>query len=230
MLSKIIFLRMGGSLSKESKLIKLPKTKKYLISYVKLENIPKQNEYDNKNEINLSNVFTDLGPSKYSVKLIYGALIYKLKMIGFWIIPNIPDFDFNKESPLNIILENIKNGFLLSDYSDLLDVEIKTNGYYATIENIRYLLNNGNILVAGIILDNELINNLTNENESNETVSDIILILGYNPTGLIIRTTWFNEQKNIILDYNFIDNIKEVWNITISNSFGNKKKINNNSN
>lgn len=209
---------MGSEISKESNVIELPNYKKYLISYVKLSNVEQSNE-EFKPEIDLTSVFTEIDPKshKNTINLIYGSIFYKLKMIGYSITPIIPRFLEFEKVPLNVNLENIKDhGFLLSDYQNTLDVNIEIKCYYPTIWNIKKLINSGNILIAGIILDNELINKInSNSNNPNSlNNSDVILIMGYNQTGFIIKTTWINE--NIELEYKFLDNIREVWNFYIS--------------
>ena len=178
---------MGSQLSKETNSIDLPNYKKYLISYVKLSNVEQSNEII-KSEIDLSSIFTEINSHKNTIDLIYGSFFYKLKMIGYWITPILPQFlEFGKV-PLNINLENIKNhGFLLSDYHHTLDVNIEIKCYYPTMDNIKTLISEGNILIAGIIFDNELINKLTN-NSDNSNNSDVILIIGYTKTGFITKS------------------------------------------
>jgi len=209
---------MGSEISKESNVIELPNYKKYLISYVKLSNVEQSNE-EFKQEIDLTSVFTEIDPKshKNTINLIYGSFFYKLKMIGYSISPIIPRFLEFEKVPLNVNLENIKGrGFLLSDYVNTLDVNIEIKCYYPTIWNIKKLINSGNILIAGIILDNELINKINSNSNNPNSVnnSDVILIMGYNQTGFIIKTTWINE--NINLEYKFLDNIREIWNFYIS--------------
>jgi len=220
---------MGNFFNKESSSsINIPTYKRYNISYVKLQNI---NELkSNRSEMDLSNLIKDNDNQNNLINLIYGSLFYKLNTLGIWFNPIIPDIEFSRETPLNNILETIKQkGFLLKDdnSSETVNLLFELNAYYPTIENIKNLINNSNILIAGILLDNELINNLitnnlTEQNEASEIIdnnsiySDIILIVGYNDSGLIIKTVWYSDSRNIVLDYKFLNNIKEIWNININ--------------
>ena len=48
---------------------------------------------------------------------------------------------------------------------------------------------------------------------NSDIISDIILIVGYTPDTLLIKTSWVPDTLEIPLNY--IGNIKELWNISI---------------
>jgi hypothetical protein len=189
--------------------------KNYLISYVKQCNY----SYDDsihKNNIDLSNFYISLESENKIYSLIYGSLFYKLNEIGYSIKPIIPRYIPGNENSLEDIIKKIMEyGFLLSNYSDVLnDLIITRTCYYPTLNNIKSLLNQGNILIGGILIDSELINFLEKDNISDTNTiigSDIILIMGYSDLGLLIKTNY----SDVLIDYKFIDNIKEVWNIVL---------------
>ena len=196
----------------------IPKNKNYLISYTKQENLQPENLQEI--NIDLSNFVIIPVPrgSQNVYSLIYGALFYKLNAIGYSIKPIIPrHLNCHNLSLQDIINQIVSYGFLLSDYHEVLDDLIITpTCYYPVINTIKYLLQQNNILIGGILLDSDLINYLSPEYSLNIKYvfsSDIILIVGYSEQGFLIKTNWCEDT--VLIDYSFIDNIKEVWNITL---------------
>ena len=177
----------------------------YLISYVKQHSC-KDSEEILANEIDLSNFFIASESENKIYYLIYGSLFYKLNEIGYSIKPIIPRYIPGNNNSLEDIIKKITEyGFLLSNYSDVLDDLIITRTcYYPTFNNIKILLNQGNILIGGILIDSNLIPNTI-------IGSDIILIMGYSDSGLLIKKSDGSEEYISISTRN----IKEVWTIVL---------------
>jgi len=74
-------------------------------------------------------------------------------------------------------------------------------------------LSKGNILIAGLILDSSLCVNVLHQKVSN-LITDIVLIVGYSPTGILIKTSWISEIIEIPIEY--LSNFKEMWDIYIN--------------
>ena len=189
---------MGQSQTKE---YYLPSGKNYSMSYVKYTNVNKNLTQELTQELNLSNViqFDNLivqFPKEYGIlKLIYSAIWYKITNSGYTIKENISNLILNLRDPLNECLDKIiKYGFgenKDNQQACLSDLIIVKQCYQSNLDNIKYLLYTGNILVAGIIIDQEFINQVLNSDEIiNDILSDIIIIIGYNLDSLIIKTNW----------------------------------------
>jgi hypothetical protein len=122
-----------------------------------------------------------------------------------------PVFKNISNVPLETILEQLtiksKNGIILSD------ITIKRICYYPTLCNIKALLSKGNVLIAGIILDPLFCNNILQQ-VIPTLITDIVLIVGYTPTSVIIKTSWTPET--IEVPNEFIANFKEMWDIFIN--------------
>ena len=198
----------------------IPSGRNYSMSYVKHINIKFKKLNDSQN-FNLSNLiqFDNLiikYPKENGIlKLIYSAMWYKITNLGYTIKENIPNLSLNLCEPLNECLDKIINHGFINKREDVLsDLIITKQCYQSNLNNIKYLLCNGNILVAGILIDNEFINQVLNSDEIiNDIISDIIIIIGYNLDSLIIKTNWVDTPIN--LNFSFIDNIKEIWNFEI---------------
>ena len=116
------------------------------------------------------------------------------------------------------MIGSIKNiGFLSSDYSDTLsDLVFKTKCYFPRLKNIKRLLSDKNILIAGIIVDKDLVKSLNFENVVlNNNVTDIVCIVGYDSEHILLKTMWITET--VFLKNEFVKNIKEIWSINIEN-------------
>jgi len=231
---------MGPAQSKE---YYLPSGRNYSMSYVKHTDIKfkikKLNEAQNfnlqnfnlqnfnlSNLIQFDNVIIQYPKERGILKLIYSAMWYKITNLGYTIKENIPNLLLNLREPLNECLDKIINhGFLIEkdqdynhqDYNHqdyLSDLIIIKQCYQSNLDNIKYLLYTGNILVAGILIDQEFINQVLNSDDIiNVVLSDIIIIIGYNLDSLIIKTNWADTPIN--LSFLFIENIKEIWNFEI---------------
>ena len=129
------------------------------------------------------------------------------------IVPNFLQRIFKNISniPLEHILENVSiksnNGI------NLTDIDIKKNCYYPTLHNIKSLLCNGNVLIAGLILDSPLCVNVLHQKVI-QLITDIVLIVGYSPNGIFIKTSWTPEILELPIEY--ISNFKEMWDIYIN--------------
>jgi hypothetical protein len=146
---------------------------------------------------------------------IYQIIFYQINSLGYSI--NLKPPIISPYSKNNTIKERIdlieKIGFISSDYRDILsDLIFTTKCYFPTLENIKSLLSEGNILLAGIILDPLLVKSISS-NEFNKKICDVVCIVGYNFESLFIKCTWTQEIIN--LDYNFLDNFQEIWTIII---------------
>ena len=205
----------------------IPSGRNYSMSYVKHTNIKCEtfNEAQNFNLSNLiqfDNVIIQYPKEHGILKLIYSAMWYKITNLGYTIKENIPNLSLNLRESLDECLDKIINyGFITEkdkEYNQqehcLSDLIITKQCYQSNLNNIKYLLCNGNILVAGILIDNEFINQVLNSDEIiNDIISDIIIIIGYTSDSLIIKTNWVDTPIN--LNFLFINNIKEIWNFEI---------------
>ena len=209
---------MGIAQSKE---YYLPSGKNYSMSYIKYINVNINVNLMFVDNINLSNVihFDNLiiqYPKESGIlKLIYSAMWYKITNLGYSIKENISYLNLNLNDPLNECLDKIITHGFLNKHEDVLsDLIITKQCYQSNLNNIKYLLCNGNILVAGILIDNEFISQVLDSDEIiNDIISDIIIIIGFNSDSLIIKTNWVENVIN--LNFSFIDNIKEICNFEI---------------
>jgi hypothetical protein len=195
---------MGNSQS-----INIPTENKYFISYCKQYDVTIE-DIIFKDSIELILNYENIS-SNFILSIIYS----QINNLGYSIKLKVPTYNiFKKDSSIKEIIEYIeKKGFLCSDYSDILsDLIFDYQCYYPRLPNIKYLLNKNNILIAGIILDNNLMKSL-NLNFPKKDVTDIICIVGYDNDHILIKSTWIQEK--ILLKNEFINNIKEIWTINI---------------
>jgi hypothetical protein len=151
----------------------------------------------------------DLG-SLNSNNFIVEIIQQQITKLGYSIKIKVPEI--NNNNTIKEMINTIKlNGFMSSDYSGVLS-DLKINGTCYYPRNIKYLISKGTPLVAGIILDNDIMKSIDFP-EIPQEVTDIICIVGYTQDSLLIKTTW--SYKILNLDISFIDNIKEVWEIII---------------
>ena len=85
--------------------------------------------------------------------------------------------------------------------------------YKVSLNNIKYLLSQGNILIAGIVLD-ERFGMEVLQKVVHSLLTDIVLIVGYNAENIYILSNW--KPEIIKIDNCFVDNILEIWNIEIN--------------
>jgi len=186
--------------------LKIPDKNNYFCSY------EKQYDYHThsviKESVDLSNYINNSG------NFIYQHIINQIKSLGYSIKLDVPIIPvYNKKSTIKKIISSIESiGFLSSDYTDRLsDLIFKSKCYFPRIENIRTLLSDENILIAGIVLDEELFKFL--KQTYKKDVSDIICIVGYDSENILIKTTWTNET--ISINNKFVPNLYELWTINI---------------
>ena len=200
----------------QSKEYNLPSGKNYSFSYCKQLEIKSASSNaraftDLSNLINFEN--NDCAFNENIIKLIYSAIKYKITNLGYTINPCI-NLNLNLNKSLKDNLETIINyGFYNNQGDFLSDLIIKKQCYKSDLNTIFSLISSGNILVGGIIIDQELIDYLDIKLTIDKLISDIILIIGFTEECLILKTNWKNE--NIYLKFEFIDNIKELWNFKI---------------
>ena len=188
---------MGQTHTKEEiENLTLPSGNNYLISYCRGYDVTKRIKCSK--EINLELLISQ---KKINVQeLIYNVFKYKIDFLGYSITDlKIKTID---NVPLNIYLNQIK----------IMDLIITNTCYNVKLSNIKYLLNKGNIIIAGLILDCEFIKEVFNI-ISSEELTDIVLIIGYNLDFIIIKTSWISTPVNIPI--RLLDNFKEMWNIKI---------------
>ena len=172
----------------QTKHYNLPLGKDYINSYCRGHQLKKDSEIFN--SINLENLVPDY-PS------ISDVFNYKLNGVGY---------SFKTKPPVVINpLNKLINTTILPK-----DVEWSSKCYLVNEKIIKMLVSQGNILIAGIIMDNDFlfeVLKVTNDT----TLSDIILITGYNEESFIIKTKWTLETIEISWDY--LGYIQEIWNI-----------------
>ena len=181
----------------------VPTENKFYSSYCNQEYVP---------DIGIINESVDLGNFNTN-NFIFEIIHRQIANLGYSIKLKVPEYNiFKKNASIKEMLHNITlHGFKSSDHTDVLcDLKIKGTCYYP--KNLKNLLNKGNPLLAGIILDNDIMKSLYYPIIPEE-VTDIICILGYTSDNLLIKTTWCDKTLN--LDNKFIENIKEVWEITV---------------
>jgi len=190
----------------------LPSGKHYKYSYCK--------QLDNLNFsilppiLNLSNLINFPSGDNYILKLIYTAIYYKIKHLGYNIKENT-NYYINNNIQLNKIIENVCNHGIKSsdDNYEIKDLIMVGKPYKVSLNNIKQLLFKGNVIIAGIVLDEKFGMEVL-QKEVSSLLTDIILIVGYTETHLFIMSNWKSEI--IEIDYIFVDNILEIWNIEIN--------------
>jgi hypothetical protein len=198
---------MGQQNTKQES-ISLPTGKFFKHSYC-LSHENKVLKIKNKN-IDLSFLVND-----YDTQLIMQVFYYKLKHLGYNL--SILKHVYTGYRIENILYSFVKEGVPINGDEMINDLNITVEKYEPRLNNIYYHLNNGSILIAGIVLTTEFVNTLFNKTIENRTLSDIILITGYDSENLFIKTTWTNvilTIPNILLK-----NIREIWNINIKCNF-----------
>ena len=202
---------MGLSESK----ISLPSEKIFYCSYCKQDDYKFTILKEYVDLINLINIKKI--DFNYIVDFINKTLYYKIKNLGYSIKETPTSFINTKEISLKQIIENIcERGFFSSDKTErLTDIIIKPICYKPTLNNIKGLLSDGNILIAGIIIDDDFnANVLNNQIVIRENVSDIIIIIGYNENNISVLSNWYEEP--FFINNKFVSNIIEIWNIEIN--------------
>ena len=200
---------MGNTTSRN---VTIPEYNRYTISYCKQKNYSE--EILIKESIDLSLMIPQT--IKDSTDIIYFVILNEINKQGYSLKPGT--FYFDKWQSINEMIDNCKS-FSSSDFTDVLDdLVIVKNCYVSTMDNIKKVLSSKKIIIAGIIVDTDLVKSLTDEYQEIKQVTDIICIHGYTSEGdLLIKTSWKNES--ITLNKSFIENIKEIWTIEIKTPF-----------
>lgn len=187
----------------------VPVYNKYIISYCKQKNY--KGDVISAESIDLSYMIPQ--NITESTNIIYYTIFDEINKQGYSLTQG--NFYFDRSKPLNELI-NSCNSFLSSDGTDALDdIIINSHCYVPTMDNIKKLLNNKKIIIAGIILDLDLIKSISDEYPELNQVTDIICITGYtSEDNLLIKTAWKNEI--VELNNSFVENIKEIWSIDIS--------------
>ena len=199
---------MGAQSSKENEFI--PDKKNFKISYCINKNIKTISEIKNTDLSSLLDDYEFIGA-------IMSLFYYKLKHMGYNIHPINIEFPYYR---LEQILDNIQyKGIIISNHNVLNYLKIINECYAPNLNNIYHFLNDGHILLAGIILDHlfakEVLKvEIFEKNVISDVISDVILIVGYDNDNIFIKTTW---TKNILkIDNKFLTNIKEIWNVKLN--------------
>ena len=189
---------MGASQSKYN----LPSGKRYSISY------SKQIDYPNtpiKSNIHINTPIENETPTD----MIYSVCYRLLENMGY-----SPSKRYSHYQPANMnIEESISRIKIKTPRGCTSDVKIKGTSYYPS--NIKKLVSDGNILIAGIVLDpHEKILNVEGpvSLENINRITDVVCVVGYSEHGIHIQTSWCNEY--LIINESMV---KEIWNITIEN-------------
>jgi hypothetical protein len=172
--------------------------KRFVYSYCKQINYQQKSKTKKSVEIDVSDK-----KCKNVVQLIYKALYYKVNNLGY----NIKECTnhFIKKNTIKEIIDEICiKGFSSSDKTDNLVLKMIPTCYKPTQENIISLLNDGNIVIAGIIVDNDILS-------CKNIVSDTVIITGYNDTSFKVRSI----DSYDLVPFKCIDNFVEIWNIEI---------------
>jgi hypothetical protein len=175
--------------------LQLPEGKNFIISYCRHYDVLQP--IDGKDSINFINLIPDCITT---VSLLTSVLQYKYHSIGY--------------RSLLLELPRVYSKCIDDYFSDLkiLDTHITHLCYNVTLPNIRHFLSSGNILIAGILMDSHFVKDQFNL-EIKEMVTDIVLIIGYTPTEIIIKTTW--KPEPMYIEHRFLNVFTEIWNITI---------------
>jgi hypothetical protein len=176
---------MGGSQSS----IKLPLGRNYLVSYCKQHSVKEYTTF--LKSVDLSNILI-------SDNLIGSVYEYKLRFMGY-------SYHFTRNlevKPLNELLKSNK----------IKNIETKWRCYTVSLDNIKHFLSNFSVLVAGFIISKKFAKTIMDIDIPHK-LSDIILIIGYTQTGILIKTNWI--RKELEIPFEFICNIKEIWNMEV---------------
>ena len=166
--------------------------------------------------INLSlNLNLNLSKNEnYILNFIYVSIYYKIKNLGYNIKENTNYYIPTNNVQLNTIIENVAlKGIMSSSNEVLKDLSIVGKPYKVSLNNIKYLLSQGNILIAGIVLDERFGMEIL-QKVVHSLLTDIVLIVGYDAESIYILSNWKSEI--IKINNCFIDNILEIWNIEIN--------------
>ena len=167
--------------------------------------------------INLSlnlNLNSNSKNDNYILNLIYVSIYYKIKNLGYNIKENKNYYISTYNIQLNTIIENVAlKGIMSSSNEVLKDLSIVGKPYKVSLNNIKYLLSQGNILIAGIVLDERFGMEIL-QKVVHSLLTDIVLIVGYDTESIYILSNWKSEI--IKIDIHFVDNILEIWNIEIN--------------
>jgi len=180
---------MGQGPSKKE--YSLPSGKKYVFSYCRHYSLNMDSE--NFESINLENLL------ETSEEVLEQVFNYKLKNIGYSFKTSIKTI----KGPLH----NILNSVILPK-----DISFLAKCYQVQKHIIQYFLTKGDILVCGLIMDEDFLLEILGI-PFRDTLSDIILIVGYTPDKFLIKTNWTPDTLEI--PWIFVENIQELWNINI---------------
>ena len=183
---------------------RVPREKLFKLSYIVHKNV-KENA-----ETKSLNLTTLLEPFK-NVDIIMQFLYCRLNSSGYNLKPLNIELSCRN---VNEIFDEINvKGFPIKNNTLIKDIEIIKNCYRPTLNNIYHFLNRGNILLGFIILDETFVNETLNLKNFKTIATDLVLIVGYSPESILIKTKWVDETLKI--DNKFINNIRELWDITV---------------
>jgi hypothetical protein len=140
--------------------------------------------------------------------LIYSSFLYKIIFNGF-----------------NI--KKVNNGCYEKGYLDEIihdqinalgakQVKLQPICYFPTLANIQKLLSSGNILIAGLFINQDLYSflGLGEITPKGKKISDIVLLVGYDEINLFVIFDW-KMGITLLPIAEFRNNFKEIWNIDL---------------
>lgn len=182
----------------------LPSGKNYVISYCKHLNF--KTRIDIANETNLISGIQIDTSNQYN--LILSVFYNKINSCGYSLKP-VYKLPF-VVAPLENILKQIKELGFYSHNKKLSDITLKTKCYTPKLKSIKSLIYLGNILIAGLVIDEDFAKNVLKQ-ETKQLLSDIILIVGYTEKELIAKSIY----SEFTIPNEYTTSIKEVWNIEV---------------
>jgi len=199
---------MGQQISKETDGYYIPNQKMFKLSYIVHDTIKTKSEI--LESVDLSSI---LGTS--NVSIIMQFLYYKLKLEGYTLTPlkiEFPSFSIND------ILDQVDfKGIAVLNHSPLNDFKLIKKCYKPKLNNIYHFLNKGIILLGLIILNENFLSDVlqidTTDYKNHNVISDCILIVGYDKENIFIKSSW--SKENIKVKNEYINNIKEIWDVEI---------------
>jgi len=124
--------------------------------------------------------------------------------------------DINNRS-IDEILNDIKHGVSVKEENThifLTEYSMVYNSYVVRFDTIKYFLSKGKMLLACFLLDKSFLNFLECSLPDEESLTDLVCIIGYTSESILLKTTWSTQV--VLIPISFIDNIQEIWDVTFT--------------